>query len=145
MKLFCLIVVMMVTMGLANTTLAGSIVLNIDDDGTQFRLMDRSSPQHWSGPLFYGDVQIGTATALLVGNPSPNNPDPEARVYYVVIDVAIGEFSYLINTAVMGDGAVAFPAALIDKTTGTRLLLGTLDWSFGGGILGLQITFSWED
>jgi hypothetical protein len=142
MKRFFLMAVMM---GLANTSLAGSIVLNIDDEGRQFFLAEGSSPHHWSGPLLYDGVQIGTATALYVGNPSPNDPDPGVRVYYMVIDVEIGTFSYLINTTVMGSGASEFPAALIDKTTGVKLLGGTLAWSYGGGISGLQFTFTWED
>lgn len=145
MKRFCLIAVMMLMVGLANTALAGSIVLSIDTEGSQFLLMDKSVPHHWSGPLFYEGVQLGTGTAVFVGNPSPNNPDPEARVYYMVIEAEIGVFSYLIITAVMGDGAREFPAALIDKTTGAKLFGGTLGWAYSGGISGLEFTFTWED
>jgi hypothetical protein len=147
MKRFFFVAIVLVTLGFVKTSHAGSITFNIDNEFRDIRLEEGRYIRYCSGPLLYGGVQIGTGTALLYYvSPTPEQPDPDIRVFYDVIEVKVGEFSgFLATTAVPDEAQTNKPTVLIDKATGAKLLGGTLRWSYGGGIIGMEFTFSWPD
>ncbi len=96
---------------------------------------------HASGALRHKGVEIGTATAFVFSGSCPNcTPDTAARVRYAVVELSMGGSSFIVSSPVQGD--TRWVDKVIDKKTGAELLSGVLSYWWGGGTVGVGMSFT---
>lgn len=120
---------------------AGELTVTIEDDIEQSRSSLNSSITHFSGPLKYEGVRVGTGTAILFRGLLPGDGDLGAMGRYEIIEWDLGVIAVLLITEMAASDASGHPVTVINKETGEKIMTGTLEWGYSTD--DVDLTLSW--